>query len=131
MNNLHHIATTIANEYDRHPNDLKRKRYSKLTNIKDMKNEFVRQCCENEIGVQQIADYLDHHITSVSRIITEAGIERTYKTDLLLDRLKENDTITVNDSATYQLIDQLRKKGYCIVNVGKYQYQLLDTPSKT
>lgn len=122
---LQQIATDIAGQYDRHPNDLRKKQYSKLTNIHDMKKAFVKRCYENNIQPGEIASFLDHTSTSVSRLISRTDFKQTKKHKRIIQRFKQRDTLFIKPK-NYAWIPKLREKGYCIVNVDKYTYKLYE-----
>lgn len=87
-----------------------------------MKKAFVNECWE-DFEPKQIADFLDHNLHTVYRLY-EGGFDRKWKE--LLQEFKDNEIVEIEpESKRYHLMCELRKKGHCIVNVGKYQYKLL------
>jgi hypothetical protein len=90
-----------------------------------MKKAFVKRCYEEHIPPGDIADYLDHAQSSICRLVRKTDFERDLKWHRIIERFRRKDTLHIKQD-NYWWIPKLRDKGYCIANVDKETYKLIE-----
>ena len=114
------IAEQIAEEFDRPASDLKKKRYSKLTNIHEMKQEFVKRCRQGGYTNHEIADFMDYTPKSVSTMYSRAVGQIKFKWMQVLDAMRDGGARPEDfDFMIRGHIKRIRKKGYHVYQDGQ------------